>query len=287
MRIAMRKVAAESSSDAGLRGTLLARQNIVATFLMLPRTEIVETLAKAGFDAVIIDLEHGPMVASDLPPLVSAARASGIRAIARVARNSAVEIGHALDAGVDGVLVPHVTSAADAESVVNAGRFAPAGDRSVNPYARGNGYDLGVDETTESINRSVGIIAMLEGADAIANLETIGSVPGLDAIFIGPVDLSSSLGLGGDTEHPLVIEAVTEALARANDAGCYTGIYAPTPEAGARWLAAGARLVALSADVAMAMRAFAATYSALQDSVARVASPAIADEGADGAAVSA
>src|SRR5215468_8733909 len=137
--------------SSGLRQTLATRETILTTFVLIPRTEVIELLARAGFDAAIIDLEHGPMTIAEVPALVSAARASGIWAFARVARNSPVEICQALDAGVDGILVPHVTSVADAELVVQAGRFSPEGDRSVNPYARGNGYDLGTDETTESV----------------------------------------------------------------------------------------------------------------------------------------
>lgn len=254
----------DPSEPTGLRGSFAARSRIITTFVMLPRVEIVELVARAGFDAIIIDLEHGPMGVNDVVPLVGAARGAGIHAIARIARNSSVEIGQALDAGVDGILVPHVASVSDAEAVVAAARFPPDGDRSVNPYARGNGYDLGTGETTNSVNCRIGVIAMLEGAEAIENFDAIGSVPGIDGIFIGPVDFSSSLGLGGDPEHPRVVSAVKEALSRANDAGSYTGIYAPTPAAAARWLDAGANLVALSADIAMTMRSFAATRAALE-----------------------
>jgi 4-hydroxy-2-oxoheptanedioate aldolase len=234
---------------------------------MLPRVEIVELFAKAGFSAVIIDLEHGPIEVGDLPPLSAAARASGIYSIVRISENSATEIGKTLDSGVDGVMVPHISSASDAERVVAAGRFAPAGERSINPYTRGNAYDL-YSETTDSINQRVALIAMLEGADMLTSLEAICSVDGLDAVFIGPVDLAGSLGLGGESEHPDVIAAVMNALERVQAAGCASGVYAPTPSASARWVAAGGSLVALSADIALAHGAFASARSAVGDALA-------------------
>jgi len=251
----------------GLRAALAARDPFLATFLLLPRVEMVELAARAGFSAVIVDLEHGPITVAVLPELAAAARAEGIHAIARLAGNTPEEIGKTLDTGVSGVMVPHVGSRQQAEEVVAAGRFPPAGDRSINPYTRGNGYDLGGAVTVSEVNARVGLIAMLEGADVVANFADICRVPDLDAIFIGPVDLAASLGLEGDSEHPDVIAAVRDALGRAVRAGRPAGAYAPTPAAGVRWSAAGASLVAVSADVAMILGAFrsaAATFEELR-----------------------
>lgn len=262
-----------------LRAALLDREPLLATFLLLPRVEIVEMVAAAGFSAVIIDLEHGPIGVADLPPLLAAANGAGIYAVARLPETSTAAIGQALDTGVDGVMVPHIASVEDAEAVVRAGRYQPAGDRSINPYTRGNRYALGVRETPVDVNDRVALIAMLEGPDALSNLEAICRVRELDAAFIGPVDLAASLGLAGQAEHPSVITAVAESLRRVAAAGHASGVYAPTPEAGARWVTAGASLVALCADIALALRAFTDARIAIEAAAAATASVSISPDG--------
>ena len=211
-------------------------------------------LAVSGFDAVIVDLEHGPTTRSELTTVVSAAQGAGLFAIARLGTSSDDEIGRVLDSGVDGLLVPHVSSATEAETIVRAGRFPPTGDRSINPYTRGNAYGVDGSNRYADVDTGVALVAMVEGAGALSSLEAIGRTPGLDGIFVGPVDLSSSLGFPGQPEHPQVVEAVRDVLARIRAAGLAAGVYAPTPEAAARWLEAGAGLVALSADSAMLVR---------------------------------
>jgi 4-hydroxy-2-oxoheptanedioate aldolase len=248
---------------------------------MLPRIEVVELLSAAGFAAVLIDLEHGPISHVDLPALAAAARGSGIYAVARLADASAVSIGHALDAGVDGIMVPHVGSAADAERVVSWGRFGPVGQRSIQPFTRGNSYGLGTNASVEEVNDRVALIVMLEGRDVMSSLDAICQVPELDAVFIGPVDLSASLGLAGESDHPSVAAAVADALARIKAMDCASGVYASTSEAGARWFAQGSSLVAVSADTALALRAFRDASAAVGSALALTqrASPVVMAEG--------
>jgi 4-hydroxy-2-oxoheptanedioate aldolase len=238
----------------GLRGALRDGRSLLATFLLLPRAEVVEMLALSGFDAVIVDLEHGPAGRAELTAVVSAAQGAGLFAIARLGNTSGDEIGRVLDVGVDGLLVPHVSSAPEAEAIVRAGRFPPRGDRSINPYTRGNAYGVDGPRRYGDVDDGVALVAMVEGAGALSSLEAIARTAELDGIFVGPVDLSSSLGFPGEPEHPEVVDAVRDVLARIRAAGRAAGVYAPTPEAASRWLAAGAGLVALSADSAMLVR---------------------------------
>jgi 4-hydroxy-2-oxoheptanedioate aldolase len=240
-----------------LREALRGNETLVFTFMMVPRVEIIEMLALSGFDGVVIDLEHGPMTAADLPPLAAAARGAGIFAIARVRGDGGdPEIGNLLDAGVDGVLVPHVSTASEAGRVVAAGRFPPAGERSLNPYVRGTNYGADGNAARDLANARTAIIVMVEGAEGLANLEAIGDTDDLDGVFIGPVDLSASLGVPGQPEHPKVIETVRTIFERLRERKVAAGIFAPTVEAAKRWQAAGAALIALSADSAMMQRAF-------------------------------
>jgi 4-hydroxy-2-oxoheptanedioate aldolase len=252
-------------ADAGLRALLRRRERLLATFLMLPRVEIVEMLAGAGFDAVVVDLEHAPIESDQLPALAAAGRGAGIAVIARLGSSEPAGIAKVLDTGVDGLLVPHVGSARAAADVVSAARYPPDGTRSLNPYVRATRYDRGPAAGKDGANAWSAVIAMLEGADAIAELDGICDVAGLDGVFVGPVDLSAALGVPGDPEHPSVVEAVTGVLARARSHDVATGLYAPTPEAAARWFGQGASLVALSADIAMASASFAAASAQTGD----------------------
>jgi 4-hydroxy-2-oxoheptanedioate aldolase len=234
-------------------------------------------LALSGFDAVIVDLEHGPASRAEVTAVVAAAQGAGLFAIARLGSPSEDEVGRVLDAGVDGLVVPHVASQSEAEAIVRAGRFPPIGERSINPYTRGNAYGVDGSGAYAEINGRVALIAMVEGAGALSALEAIARTPELDGIFVGPVDLSSSLGFPGEPEHPQVVEAVRDVLARIRAGGVAAGVYAPTPEAAARWLDAGAGLVALSADSAMLVRS-------LSDWAAKAKAGAAAAETGPGAA---
>jgi 4-hydroxy-2-oxoheptanedioate aldolase len=236
---------------------------LLGTFVIVPRIEVVEIVALAGFDLVVLDQEHGPLGIETLPPLVAAAEQARLACVVRVPECRAKQIESALDVGADGVLVPHVSSAASATEAVAASRFAPEGRRGVNPYVRAGAY--GTDPRfVADANARAACLAMVEGKEGVAAIGEILAVPGLDAVFVGPVDLSASLGVPGEPEHPLVVETVRGLVDRGRESDVATGVFAPTPEAACRWLDVGARLVALSIDTAMmldGMRAAVAQVS--------------------------
>ena len=236
----------------GLRDALRSRERaLLGMFVLVPRTEIVESIGAAGFDLVILDLEHGPYGLAELLPVVAAAQGAGMFAVVRTLDDDAAQIARVLDTGPDGILVPHVTSGAQAKGIADAARFPPGGGRSVNPYVRGLGY-VGDAEALQRADERTAVICMIEGAEGLAAAGDVAQAPGVDAIFVGPVDLSAALGVGRpDPEHPKVIAKVKELLLQTAALGVATGIYAPTPAAGVRWLQLGARLVAASVDVAV------------------------------------
>jgi 4-hydroxy-2-oxoheptanedioate aldolase len=223
---------------------------------MVPRVEVLEMLALAGYEAVIIDLEHGPMGVADLPALAAFAKAAGVQSVARVGDSSPTSIAAVLDAGFDGIMVPHVSSGAVAADVVTAARFPPDGHRSLNPYVRGAWYDATSPERLAEFNGHAAVVGMLEGQSAIENLDAILDVGGLDGLFVGPVDLSGELGYPGQPEHPEVVAAIKDIFDRCTQAGIATGVYAPTAERANEWFGLGASLVAVSADSAMMLGGF-------------------------------
>lgn len=242
--------------EGPLRSRLLdPSTRLTATFVLVPRVEIVETAAAAGFGAVVFDLEHGPYDVPELSPLIAAARGAGAAALVRVGELSDTVIGRALDAGADGVIVPHVAAPEEAAAAVAAARFPPDGTRSVNPYVRGARHGWAPSFLTDAA-AGVAVMVMVEGAAGMAAAAEIVAVPGIDGVFVGPVDLAGAIGRPGEPEHPDVVAAVGGLLRQAGAAGVAPAVYAPTPVAARRWFDLGARFVALSADIAMAGEAF-------------------------------
>lgn len=240
--------------STGLRGELRdGSRPLVGMFIMVPRTEVVEMAAAAGFDLVVLDCEHGPFGVDVLPALIGAARGAGLRAIVRVPENAAQVIGAALDAGADGVLVPHVDSGRAASEAVRAARFQPAGERSVHGWVRAARYGADV-EFAETANDGVAVIVMAEGAEALDNLDDVLATPDLDGVFVGPMDLAASLGL--TVSDPRVQEIARDVLTRVRDGGLAGGIFAPSPHVAATWVSTGTRLVVLSVDTALIARSF-------------------------------
>jgi 2-keto-3-deoxy-L-rhamnonate aldolase RhmA len=253
-----------TSAQSSVREALAATGPLLlATFVLVPRVEVVELLAYAGFDAVILDLEHGPYGIESLSPLVAASHAAGTAALVRVADERPQSIGAALDVGADGVIVPHVKSGPAAAAVVRAARFAPEGERGANPYVRAARYssDTGFIGTA---NRNAASIAMVEGKEGLQAIDAILDVEGLDAVFLGPVDISMSLGVPGQPEHPRVVDALAAIVERARGRGVATGVFAPTVEAAARWATLGVRLVALGVDTALMLNGFAGAVEAFR-----------------------
>ncbi|MBN6038814.1 HpcH/HpaI aldolase/citrate lyase family protein [Amycolatopsis sp. 195334CR] len=244
----------------GLRDRL-AGGGLLGTFNLLPSPEIVELIALAGFDVVIVDMEHGPHALGDVRRAVLAANAHGLHAVVRVPALDPWCVGAVLDVGASGVLVPQVASAAEAAAVVRAARFAPEGDRGANPYVRAAGFGHR-ENWYAAANAEVAVLVMVEGRAALAELDEILAVPGLDGVFLGPVDLSHSLGVPGRIGHPLVVEALERAVGRATASGVATGVFTPGAESVAGWWRLGVRLVACGVDTAVVATALTATVAA-------------------------
>lgn len=252
---------------APLRQRLREGDPLLACFSIIPAVEAVEILGLAGFDATILDLEHGPWGTEALGPLIAAAHSRGIHAIVRVLKNDAAMIGAALDAGADGVLVPQIATPAEAEAVVRAARFAPEGTRGANSWVRAAGFNGAADWFARA-NAEVAVIVMIEGREGVENAARIMETPGLDGVFLGPVDLSHALGVPGETEHPAVLERMRAVMEAAHGRGLSPAVFAPTPAAARRWLEMGARIVACGVDTGHLFRAFQETAIACRETPA-------------------
>lgn len=246
-----------------LRTRLKSGSPLLAPFPIIPSIEVVELIGLAGYDGIIIDLEHGAHGSEALGPLILAARARGIYPLVRVRSSEPTEIGAALDAGAAGVIVPQIGSVAEAERAVKAARFAPDGNRGANSFVRGTDYS-GRTEWFAEANRDVAVLLMVEGAGGVAALPDILKLPSLDGIFLGPLDLSHALGVPGEMGHPRVVETIEGVIEACKTAGVTTGIFAGTSEAARRWIARGVTLVGSGVDTALILKGLKAAVSELR-----------------------
>ncbi len=244
------------------RSRLAGGQSLIGTLLSLPTLALAEIAADAGFDWVFIDMEHGAIGTADLPGFICAAGDS-CAAVVRVPENREIWIKKALDSGADGLIIPHVNTSDEAARAVDWARFSPQGGRSVG-FTRANRYGTRFEEDISSANRTTALIVQVEHIEAVRNLAEILSVPGLDGVFIGPYDLSASLGKPGQISDPEVHEAL-ETVKRS----CLTrkiplGLFARDLARSAEALEEGYSFVCCGIDVDLFVTSLGGIVSALK-----------------------
>jgi len=228
-------------------------RSFIGTGLMIPSAEMVEIAGYAKFDFLVIDEEHAQFYSEKSIELIRAAEAADIIPIIRVAEVNEVYIKKALDAGASGIVVPNISDREAAEKAVFFARFAPLGGRGACPCVRANRFGLGDNSYYEQANRDVSVIALIEGAKGMENFDEIIEVDGIDAIYIGPVDLSVSMGLAGDVYNPRVIAAMEKMFAKARAKGHIVGTYCVDIADAKKWIARGADFIDFSTDTVMFM----------------------------------
>lgn len=229
-----------------LKARLRRNEMVVGGLIGLPSPALVEMMGHAGFDCVIIDNEHGALNAETIEHMIRAADASGTVPIVRVPQNIQGLILKALDSGALGVHVPQVNSAEDAAQAVAAAKYPPIGQRGAAYTVRGSAYgQVKGRPYMDRANENVMVIVHIETVRAVDDAARIAATPGLDCIFVGPTDLSVSMGLD-DPNHPRVKEAVRHVIAEARKAGVPVGTLASDGPSARAWAAEGAPYVLFS-----------------------------------------
>jgi 4-hydroxy-2-oxoheptanedioate aldolase len=228
---------------AAFRSRLVAREFLYGGWSVIASPLSVGLLAAAGLDYVVIDLQHGAAAEADLPAMTGAIRLAGATPVARVRHAHAADIGRALDLGCEGVIVPNVEGAAQARQVAGAVRYPPAGYRSAG----------GVLAAAEPF-----CLVMAESAGAVADLDATLAVDGVDGIYVGPRDLSLSLGCAFDPDDPELNRALQRVWAACAAAGKPVGVHATDGAVGRRFAGAGSTLITTVADAAAITRDAAA-----------------------------
>lgn len=244
------------------RQRLLAGETAVGTFQIIDSPVVAEITGLAGLDFTILDQEHGPLTAETCVGLCAAAEQGGAAPIVRVQANKAHAIQRALDIGAAGVEIPQIETREDAERAVRAARFSPLGERGLSLYVRAGEYKGGEDFTDRQ-NKATTVILHIEGQDGVDNLDDIMTVEGIDVFFLGPYDLSQSLGIPGQVRHERVEALMEEVCERVAGAGGVVGTYADDPKMARRWIDTGVQYVAVYVDAPRLLDAFRETRAAI------------------------
>ncbi len=239
----------------GFKEKLSKGQCVTGPFMKTSDPAFVEAAGYAGFNFVILDLEHGPGNIHLMQNLVRAAQCAGVLPIVRIPGTDETIISKSLDIGAMGVQVPQITCPEDVIKVVKASRFYPAGDRGVCRFVRAAAYSsMDRFKYFENANQNI-IIIQLEGLEAVANVNEILKIEGVDVIFIGPYDLSQSVGFPGQVDHPAVEEKMMEIVRHAKDAGKYVGTFVDNIDNALKWKARGVQYISYSVDVGIFVEA--------------------------------
>ena len=231
---------------SSFRQQLAQRQRLVGTLITLPSLEISEILSSSGFDWLFVDLEHSAMSVKDAQAILQAAHANAA-CVVRVPTNDEVWFKKCLDIGADGIIVPLIKTAEAAADAVRCCKYPPEGTRSVG-IGRAHGYGPNFQGYVSSANEEIAVILQIEHIDAVNNIDAIVNVPGIDALFVGPYDLSASMGKMGQVADPDVLDAIQKVKACADQANIPLGIFGATVDAVTPYIEAGYTLIAVSID---------------------------------------
>jgi 2-keto-3-deoxy-L-rhamnonate aldolase RhmA len=240
---------------------LAAGETLFGSFLSLGSPLAAEAMGLAGFDWVLVDLEHGGGHESQLLGQILGARAAGVHALVRVESAERSRTARALDLGVEGVMCPQVNSGAAAEAWAAALHYAPAGNRGVALSHRAARFGTDPDAIANARRNTLGV-AQIESPEAVEEVERIATVDGIDVVFVGPSDLTFAMGRFRAFDDPGYRAAVDRVVTAARDAGKAAGIFLASPEAIPQAVADGFRMIAVASDSTYLLQAARASVAA-------------------------
>ncbi|MVA81413.1 4-hydroxy-2-oxoheptanedioate aldolase [Agrobacterium vitis] len=232
---------------------LQAGQSQIGLWCGLPGSYTAEIVAPAGFDWLLFDTEHSPSDVLTVLPQLQAVAPYAVAPVVRPAVNDPVLIKRFLDIGVQSLLIPYVQNAAEARAAVDATRYPPDGIRGVSALTRATRFGR-VKNYAQQAARELCVLVQVETREAMAHIEDIASVEGVDGIFIGPADLAASFGYPGQPGHPEVVDAIEKAIALLKRLGKPAGILTPDEKFAARCIELGTLFTAVGVDVALLVR---------------------------------
>jgi len=233
-----------------LKTKLRNKQLCIGTWITLGNTAIAEIFAKAGFDWIVVDLEHSTITIEQAGELIRTIDLSGVSPLVRLTSNDSSQIKRVMDAGAHGIIVPNINNSEDANLAVAATRYAPGGHRGVG-LARAQQYGLKFLDYLEWQREGPIVIVQIEHQSALDNLEDIFTTAGVDGFIIGPYDLSCSMGMPGEFDRPEFLSAINKILLTGIRVGCSAGIHIVEPDVEQlqRVIGEGYNFIAYSVDI--------------------------------------
>ena len=246
-----------------LRKRLKNGELVLGTILSLNSSDVAKILSQIGFDWLFIDAEHSTLDPHHLGAIFQAV-GNSTPCVVRIPLLDEIVVKKTLDAGAAGLLAPQIHNAQQAEQLVKWGRYYPEGSRGLG-FGRAQGYGLKVGEYLETANENILLSVQAESAEAVKNIEAIVKVEGLDAVLVGPYDLSASMGLPGQIDHPDVQAAIQHVAAVCKGAGMAVGIFGMTAEAVQPYIEQGFRFIVAGVDTVMLGNAARQLLAQLRD----------------------
>jgi 2-keto-3-deoxy-L-rhamnonate aldolase RhmA len=238
---------------AGSRKTIEERKPLIGILQTLNSTEVTEILKAAGFDWLFIDLEHSTLDVQSAQRILQAA-GPDFPCMVRAPSHDEVWIKKILDTGPAGIIIPQVKSAEEARRIVQFCKYPPDGCRSVG-LSRAHGYGMSFADYVANANKNIAVIMQIEHIEGVKNIEAIVTVPGIDALFVGPYDLSGSMGKIGQVKDPGVQQQIDRVRQVCGDAGMATGIFTANPEDVKTFIHHGFTIIAAGIDVMIVAQA--------------------------------
>jgi 4-hydroxy-2-oxoheptanedioate aldolase len=245
------------------KAALQGDKNLYGMFLGIPNTSVAELCAGAGFDWLIIDGEHSPFDLQSIMAHLQALAAYPVSAIVRPVEGQTAIIKQILDLGAQSLLIPMVDTAEQAKELVRACKYPPAGIRGVGTAMSRAAKWNRIPDYLHKANEEVCLIVQIETELGLKNVKDIAAVEGVDAVFIGPADLSAAMGYVGQQDHPQVVDTICETITSINAAGKAAGVLAVKKALIEKYANAGARFIGIGVDTTVlsnATKQLAATY---------------------------
>ena len=232
--------------ESGLRQRVCAGEVLVGTIVSLNSPQVAEIMADAGFDWLFVDAEHGAYGPLAVEALIQAA-SDATPCVVRIPVHEESWIEKMLDVGAAGIIAPQVNTVEQARQVVHYAKYPPAGERGVG-IARAQRYGMRFEDYLERANEALLTVIQIEHVDAVARVHELAAVEGVDVLFIGPYDLSMSMGIPGQVDAPDMQRCIAEVLAACRESGKVPGIFGIAPEKVRQYIGMGFTFVGVGVD---------------------------------------
>jgi len=241
---------------------LRSKEILVGTLVSLPSPEVCELLASVGYDWLFIDAEHGAFNPQQAQTMLQAA--GSVPCLIRVPDDETIWIKKALDIGAAGVIIPQVHDANQAKKIITDCKYAPDGNRGIG-IGRAHKYGIDFERYLKNANRETAVVLQAESSEAVDNIADIVALDGVDAILVGPYDLSASLGRPGEIEHPIVQSAIEKIIGACKNANITMGIFGVSADAVMPYKEKGFNLLTVGIDTAFLINAASETLSRMNN----------------------